>query len=172
MVPELRDEMKAVAKAMEKSARDMKMVPRKNGKPIRPGEPPTPLQGRMYRLLLKCFATNGYPPTLRELVEVAEETSTATVVAHLKGLHKRGLVVVKKHNATDAKGPKGAIISKPLKSAKGAKKPRRQSQYRSPQAPRRDQGARRPHARGDEVTRRERSASRLPTWHAAGTLVE
>jgi SOS-response transcriptional repressor LexA len=126
MVPRLLAETKTLAKTMEKAAREMKTVPRKNGKPIRVGEPPTPLQGRMYRLLLKCFATNGYPPTLRELVEVAEETSTATVVAHLGGLHKRGLVVVKKHNAKDAKGPKGATISKPVKPPKGAK-PRRQA---------------------------------------------
>ena len=127
MVPRLRDETKRLAKEMEKAAKAMRTVPRKNGKPIRPGEPPTPLQGRMYRLLLKFFAGHGYPPTLREMVALAEETSTATVVAHLKGLHKRGLVVLKKHNATDAKGPKGAIIAKPIKPAKGAAKPRRQA---------------------------------------------
>jgi SOS-response transcriptional repressor LexA len=127
MVPRLLSETKVLARAMEKAARDMKTVPRKNGKPIRPGEPPTPLQGRMYRLLLKFFATHGYPPTLREMVEVAGASSTALVVAHLSGLHKRGLVVVKKHNAKDAKGPKGAIVAKPVKPAKGAAKPRRQA---------------------------------------------
>jgi hypothetical protein len=53
----------------------------------------------MYKLLLKFFARNGYPPTLRELVEMAGASSTAVVVAHLKGLHKRGLVVVVKKQA-------------------------------------------------------------------------
>jgi SOS-response transcriptional repressor LexA len=91
-VPKLRDAAKALAATMERAK--LKMVPRTGGEPIKPGDPPTPLQGRMYKLLLKFFARNGYPPTLRELTEEAEESSTSVVVAHLKGLHKRGFVFV------------------------------------------------------------------------------
>ena len=91
-VPQLRDATKALAAAMERAA--LKTLPRTGGEPIQPGDPPTPLQGRMYKLLLKCFAKNGFPPTLRELTDEAEESSTSVVVAHMKGLHKRGFVVV------------------------------------------------------------------------------
>jgi SOS-response transcriptional repressor LexA len=108
-VPELRDATKALAATMERAK--LKTVPRTGGEPIQPGDPPTPLQGRMYKLLLNFFARNGYPPTLRELTEEAEESSTSVVVAHLRGLHKRGFVVVNR-------SPKGARKSRNIEVPK------------------------------------------------------
>src|SRR5437867_3103999 len=70
--------------------------------PAKSGPPPTPRQMEVYRLVLKFFAEHGYPPTFGDLVELGGKSSTSVVVAHLKSLHKRGLLVMERLAKPDA----------------------------------------------------------------------
>jgi SOS-response transcriptional repressor LexA len=53
---------------------------------------PTPRQLEVMRLISTSRKTNGYPPTIRELVDALAVKSTNAVVCHLSALSKKGLV--------------------------------------------------------------------------------
>ena len=52
----------------------------------------TPKQNKILDILKKEIATNGYPPTVREIGKAAELSSPATVHFHLKQLEKKGYI--------------------------------------------------------------------------------
>jgi len=52
----------------------------------------TPKQAKILNILKKEIATNGYPPTVREIGKEAELSSPATVHFHLKQLEKKGYI--------------------------------------------------------------------------------
>jgi repressor LexA len=52
----------------------------------------TPKQNKILDILKKSIATNGYPPTVREIGKEADLSSPATVHFHLKQLEKKGYI--------------------------------------------------------------------------------
>ena len=53
----------------------------------------TERQAFILEVLKKLLARNGYPPTVREIGELAELHSPATIHFHLKKLEEKGYIV-------------------------------------------------------------------------------
>jgi len=108
-VPRVRETTKALAGEMLAATRNggLETRERHNGKPVIVGEPPTAKQARVYKLVLKVFADNGHPPTLHELMDLGDISSTAVVLSHLNSLHRRGMIVL--HRALGIKGKSRGI---------------------------------------------------------------
>lgn len=65
-------------------------------KRTKPGDPMTPKQRRVYRLILESYRDRGRAPTLRELADDAGFNSHVGPVAHLRALAARGVISYEK----------------------------------------------------------------------------
>ena len=55
----------------------------------------TKRQNDVLNVIKKFMATNGYPPTVREIAEIMNLSSPATIQVHLEKLEEKGYI--KKH---------------------------------------------------------------------------
>ncbi|MCI0766074.1 MarR family transcriptional regulator [Bacillus sp. TL12] len=55
-------------------------------------KPLTPRQAQILTFIQEKVVENGYPPTVREIGEAMDMSSTASVHFHLKALEKKGYI--------------------------------------------------------------------------------
>lgn len=70
-------------------------------KSVQLGDEPTDRQREIYETMLRYQLEFGMPPTLRELCEQLDISSTNGITDHLRALEKRGLV---KHRPMISRG--------------------------------------------------------------------
>ncbi|WP_404407662.1 LexA repressor [Jeotgalibacillus malaysiensis] len=52
----------------------------------------TPAQKKVFRAIIQFMDQNHYPPTVREVADLAGNLSTSTVHAHMQKIRKKGYI--------------------------------------------------------------------------------